>query len=316
MSKKLTSPYYLISAIIVFVSFGFLFRALSRMDFVKLQSVISISTAVRILPLLLLNVIVLILVGINWRLVLEFVGSQKVSIREILPVFFRANIAKYIPGSVFEFATRNFLGKKLGWRHSDILLSSFIEIILSMFVFGSMLIVCLIFAKNSIPLNVLNLINQDRLLHVGILGGFCFAGLLGAVCLSIKFRERLKGLMTWRFFSLIAKFQTVSFFIFGINAIVFTILLHLFLNNSNSFSDFPYLTLIFFLSSLAGYAVPVAPAGIGVRESFLILLLSPSHGVTAATAAALTYRVIAVAADAIGYFLGLSLEKSLKYNRT
>ena len=58
------------------------------------------------------------------------------------------------------------------------------------------------------------------------------------------------------------------------------------------------------LAWMAGYLVPGAPGGLGVREAVLLLGLAPTVGEPSALAAALSYRMVTVVADAVCAGLG------------
>jgi hypothetical protein len=60
----------------------------------------------------------------------------------------------------------------------------------------------------------------------------------------------------------------------------------------------------FALAWLAGYLLPGAPAGIGVRESVLLVLFSPLYGESAAIALGITLRLTTTAADALAFAIG------------
>ncbi len=58
------------------------------------------------------------------------------------------------------------------------------------------------------------------------------------------------------------------------------------------------------LAWMAGYLVPGAPGGLGVREAVMLLGLAPTVGEPSALAAALSYRMVTVLADVVCAGLG------------
>lgn len=64
---------------------------------------------------------------------------------------------------------------------------------------------------------------------------------------------------------------------------------------------------LFCVAWLAGFVVPGAPAGLGVRELVLAEGLSPLVGAEGAIAASLLFRLVTVAADLIAFVAGLLL---------
>jgi hypothetical protein len=60
----------------------------------------------------------------------------------------------------------------------------------------------------------------------------------------------------------------------------------------------------FALAWLAGYLLPGAPAGLGVRESVMLMLLAPLYGESVAIALGLTLRLATTLADALALGVG------------
>ena len=72
------------------------------------------------------------------------------------------------------------------------------------------------------------------------------------------------------------------------------------------------LTSLFAIAWLAGYLVPGAPGGLGVRETMMVLLLSPVVGAGTAVGLGLTLRVTTTVGDAVAFALGM-LFKQVKF---
>jgi hypothetical protein len=64
----------------------------------------------------------------------------------------------------------------------------------------------------------------------------------------------------------------------------------------------------FFVAWTAGFLVPIAPGGIGVREAALLALAAPVEGVAAAAMLALLARLVGIVGDGLfglaGYLSG------------
>lgn len=69
------------------------------------------------------------------------------------------------------------------------------------------------------------------------------------------------------------------------------------------------LTCLFSIAWLAGYLVPGAPAGLGVREAMMALLLSPVLGAGAAVGLGVTLRVTTTLGDALAFAIGILARK-------
>ncbi|REJ77060.1 MAG: hypothetical protein DWQ36_18240 [Acidobacteria bacterium] len=73
---------------------------------------------------------------------------------------------------------------------------------------------------------------------------------------------------------------------------------------TQSFVLLEYLPLAF----LAGYVVPGAPGGLGVRESLLVVLLGNEMGDSQALALALQFRLATVAADLLLFGIACAMK--------
>lgn len=68
----------------------------------------------------------------------------------------------------------------------------------------------------------------------------------------------------------------------------------------------------FALAWLAGYLLPGAPAGIGVRESVMLVLLAPLYGESTAIALGITLRLASTLADALALLAGWSWQSTTR----
>lgn len=69
------------------------------------------------------------------------------------------------------------------------------------------------------------------------------------------------------------------------------------------------LTCLFAIAWLAGYLVPGAPGGLGVREAMMVLVLSPVLGAGVAVGLGVTLRVTTTVGDAVAFVLGVLWRK-------
>ena len=71
------------------------------------------------------------------------------------------------------------------------------------------------------------------------------------------------------------------------------------------------LTCLFAVGWLAGYVVPGAPGGLGVREAMMVVLLSPIVGAGTAVGLGITLRVTTTMGDAVAFIFGLFVKKAI-----
>jgi glycosyltransferase 2 family protein len=72
--------------------------------------------------------------------------------------------------------------------------------------------------------------------------------------------------------------------------------------------DVVTLTFLFTAAWVAGYLMPGAPGGLGVREAVMLLLLTPVVGPAAAAGLGVTMRLVTVAGDGLAFVLGLAVK--------
>lgn len=207
---------------------------------------------------------------------------KKVPINSCLAIYGISQIGKYVPGNVFHYVGKQFLGVAYGIPGKELAKSQFYEIILQ-------LLSAIGFA-----------------IYIGY--GYLFPG------------HNLVALLIMAF-AMILIFVTLYFYNSMMLPALFFYMLFLcalgalFASVIKMTSHFHYdaESLFFIISAFAaawliGFVIPGAPAGIGVREAVLILLLTPSglaeHDVFSS---AILFRIVSVCGDFVFFLLGMLL---------
>lgn len=186
--------------------------------------------------------------------------------RDIARIYARGVLMKYLPGSVFQYVSRQIEGAKSGIEHKQLAKSVAIEVGLHLVSSMSVAAACLLF--NIQPLAAL--------------------GAVGVVVVALLAARR--ALLT------ALGFQIIAFGAFALAAILIGAAV---LPASASLTHFAAL---FLLAWLAGFVVPVAPGGIGVREAALLALAGPGLPAAGLMATTLALRASSIAGD-LGYGL-------------
>jgi hypothetical protein len=265
-------------------------------------------------PLFYLNITVLsILYGITkiihamgWYQLLNINSNsvQNVSVYDAIIVFGKSHIAKYIPGNIFHYAGRHVLAKKFDLSDIFLIKTTILEItiVTSISVVFSLL-----------SLRQIIYVSEDMLPGVGLKSIFIFIIILITIsCAAYFFRSwiseqwnKLKWLSLIKSYLLYLCFYLVAFIIF------------LFITNTSIADPFSSTREILFLLGsysvawLAGFIVPGAPGGVGVREAVFLILLESYVGAAALLYVILTYRIVTVIGDFIQYLLTLILEYNI-----
>jgi len=186
--------------------------------------------------------------------------------RAMARIYARGVLMKYLPGSVFQYVSRQVEGAKTGIEHKLLAKSVAIEVGLHLVSSMSVAAACLAF---------------DRWPVTAVMAALIVIG----ASLSMR-----RPLLTALAFQIIA---------FGAFAAAAALIGAAVLPAGATLAHFAAL---FLLAWLAGFVVPVAPGGIGVREAVLLALAGASLPAAALMAATLALRASSIAGD-LGYGL-------------
>lgn len=217
----------------------------------------------------------LALLAVGWAAMAARPGSIDSLAR--IAVYGPAVVAKYIPGSIFQYGSRQLNGAEFGLEQKAMAKASLAEAALH--VPAALLCGLMLFAGGG-------------LLGLGILAvaGFAAATLIP----SPLFRA--------------AGFQIAFFALF---AVLMTLLTALALPAT----DPEQLSAMFMFAWVAGFLVPVAPGGIGIRESALLALAVPAESAAVVAAFAVLSRFATTIGDAAIGLTGYWLLLSVRWNR-
>lgn len=186
--------------------------------------------------------------------------------RDTARIYARGVLMKYLPGSVFQYVSRQVEGARTGIEQGRLAKSVVIEVGLHLVSSMSVAAACLAF---------------DRQPFVAL------AAAAGVVAAALAARRALLTALA---------FQIVAFGAFALAAVLIGGAV---LPAGAGLSHF---AAMFLLAWLAGFVVPVAPGGIGVREAALLALAGASWPAAGLLAATLALRAASIAGD-VGYGL-------------
>lgn len=233
----------------------------------------------------------------SWRFALAAVGAR-LPVRACIEVFFPSQLGKYLPGSVWPVVAQAQLGQRHGVSRTRMAAGSLLALGLSVVVaslLGAVLLPVLAghggTGRGAAVAVVVVVLVGVAVLHPRVLGPtleWVLRRLRGEPVGTPDGRQILQS----------AAASAASWLLFGAHAAV--------LAHGLGGSGRAQLVALFGmpLASAAGVIVVFAPAGAGVRESVLVLLLRGRLGVEGATALVLLSRGLLAAADVIAAALG------------
>ena len=234
----------------------------------------------------------IILIAVAWGSFLHALGVVA-SWPEIIVVYGKTNLAKYLPGNVFHFAGRQLVGHDHGWSEFAIFSSTVFEI--SLVVLAATLVMTILFAI--VPLENIPIAGMISMVSAGVLSAFVVAALVlifGSRFLPFRATiERIMALVHSPALPISLLLYLVFFCAMG----GITIAMLYGLNGRWACSLFQQFTVSYTVAWLIGYISPGAPGGIGVREAALVALLGPSLGEGTAVSVACGLRCVTILGD-------------------
>lgn len=182
---------------------------------------------------------------------------------ELRRIYARGVLLKYLPGSIFQYVSRQTEGARKGMAHKRLARSALIEV--GLHLVSSMTAAAAFLVGTWSP-------------PVAVLG-------LGAVAsAALALRRPLATALA---------FQILAFLLFGLAAMLTGAAV------LPAGSGLAHFAALFLLAWLAGFVVPVAPGGIGVREAALLALGGAIMPPAALMATTLALRVSSIGGDLI-----------------
>jgi len=223
--------------------------------------------------------------GLSWPLAIRQLG-QRISVRDGLRIGLVAQIGKYLPGNIAHYAGRGVLAKRLGIPLRVSGIATAIEL-------GSALTAAMLLAAAGLLLDPRTLawLPPISTSSAAILMAATIA--LAAMAVWLLRKGSHPALLAAPTLCLAASFGLSSL---SVCALAYAL----------GFAPIPVPVAIgaFSLAWAAGFVVPGAPAGIGVREATLLALLSPIIGTGPAVTVAIAHRLVTAAVDALAALVG------------
>ncbi len=274
-----------------------------------LKTILSIAFMIMLYP------IAIFLIGVSWKFSLEELSGKKLNFINVLSVHGKANIAKYVPGGIFHFVGRNYLGKDLGLTQTELGLGSAIEAMLFPFVCFVLFLFFVISGIIKIPFEkIYSRINVNSILLAVVVIIVILGLIIGVIYILFKkniikkdifhqLKEIKKRVSTKRIIILFLKlFITYTLFHLMESLMLAFTFLFIFNLDLSVYEVFlvmgSYITGYFF-----GMFITAAPNSILVRESIIALVLSSSGYFGNIIVAGLITRGVTISGDILAFLV-------------
>jgi hypothetical protein len=219
-----------------------------------------------------------IMLAVGWYFTLSETEAN-ISYKWCIKTYAITQLAKYVPGNVFQLVSRQALGVASGISHSLLIKSAFLELL---FLCGAASLVAPIFFDKFVS---------------SFISGFGLMIFMVVLVFSI-------GLLTlYRHRNLVFAAASYSGHVLT-SGLIFLGVFWLSGGEIDSIGSASTLVAGYIISWLIGILTPGAPAGIGVREAALVYLLQDVSLTSTVLAAAILSRTVTVTGDLLFYFQG------------
>ena len=247
-----------------------------------------------------------LLLSSNWHDILSFLEKRKLSYKSTFFIYLRTITTKYIPGNIVQFASRHYLGRQFLYKHDNLIISNFLEIIIILIsAIGIFLLGVqrgMVFIPNSI---------HERLKGIfpyAVIGFF-----LVFFFFLIRWKKKHVSLSIRDLFSrakdILSLSKVLLFYIFFLVSL--GCILHMILTQLLQVTNIPieFSISAFALSYFASVITFGAPGGLGIRESVLILLFKGMEQGEYALIAAVILRIITIGGDVFSFIFSCFISK-------
>jgi glycosyltransferase 2 family protein len=238
-----------------------------------------------------------------WKLVLDRFDHPPVRISALLRIWFLSNLARYVPGKIWQFVGAAELARLAGLSRAVILTSMVVQ--MSFTLLAAVLVSALVLLPGGLPEGI-PLLGLVALGTVALL--LVHPALLNRA-LALVGRAFSKNVLGWR-----GRWRD-GFLLLGLSVIgwiLYGAAFALFIHSVAGVGPESVLPLagVNALSFLVGYLVFLPPAGLGAREGVMAVLLRPFAPVAIAAVLAVLARLWTVAAELLAAGLVVLLTRS------
>jgi hypothetical protein len=251
-----------------------------------------------------LMILVIIAYSYFWRKYIVFFSKKDVLWRNAFVVYAQSNLGKYLPGNIGHYAERQLFGAALGIKQLHLAICSGVEVLHTSFA-GFMVV--FIFGLN----NIIEVIHRI-FPFVNIVFSLLIVVFVVCILFSIIFFFFRKKKLFSEFIVIIKDRNFCLLFLFAVMVSTILKILSggiLFLiirgNILIEISNLPLVITAFSASWLIGFITPGVPGGIGIRESLLVLMLSPLIPAEVILPAAIIQRLAMILGEVLAWPLSL-----------
>jgi glycosyltransferase 2 family protein len=225
--------------------------------------------------------------------------------KEVYSLYGKTQIAKYIPGNIFHFVGRHILTNKQGLNHATLVVANGMEILFQ--TLSASLISFLAIRR------IVEIAHPYIGLKIGHIIIACF-GLIAILGFALLFRNhdviKIYKKFHWQYL-IVSQACYFTFLIFA----SFLFLVTLAITSESLVTILKDWNLImggYAIAWLVGFLIPGAPAGIGIRETILLILLMGCLSESNLLKGIIMFRIVTLLGDIVFYLLAFLFDPKKK----
>jgi uncharacterized membrane protein YbhN (UPF0104 family) len=242
-----------------------------------------------------------VLSAVFYTYLLHIISKKRFSWLNAVRLYSKTFLYRYIPGNIMHLLGRNSIAAEEDISYADINVASFLQMLI-LCVSACILAITLaakyfIVSIQSITFNANMLIYVLPVIVVCIVLVVIFRKKLIRLGASIK--EKILNIS----FPQISLAFIMSFMLLLLNAVVYLLCLYVLNGIMPNASIIPSVLGLFILSWLIGFIMPGAPAGIGIRETMLVVVLGGLISPDMLVFSAVVLRLISIIGDVVSFLV-------------
>lgn len=259
-----------------------------------------------------IKVLTVFISGCVWGNWVSFFARRRCNPMDVLSVYTKANIGKYLPGNVMQYVERNLFADRMNVGQAQVAVSSILEALSLVFV---AFIIALLSSMDRLSLAVHSVSERLGPSFFPIL--LLLLAVLFSASFIVMFIFRKRILPVLQSYSLSAFLRCALINALGQGLVLFLLgalfsLLYVFMGGNPEPSLLFLIIGGYVVSWVLGFVMPGAPGGIGVREYVIQLLIAPLIGAEITLTISIIHRLITILGDFAAYLIGALFLPRLK----
>ena len=233
-----------------------------------------------------------------WKNTVAFFSEKKIPFPEAAKVYMQANLGKYLPGNIAHFVERSMFAAKAGMGHAQTVMGTFLEIA-GLFAAAAVAGMALSFQDVCLLVRAFFSVKYAAGIAVLFITGSLVLWLLYQKLAWVRiFFHKMKQAAFWKVFCL-----NLLFYLWALLLLAGLMCLFVWMLNDTAPAAWQVRKImnVYILSWAAGFVIPGAPGGIGVREVVITYLTRNDPIQEAVLLAMVVHRISTVLGDLFGY---------------